>query len=105
MSFASNKSHFCGTKSLPALLYSVVYGNNAVGFCFFLPDLCYLIMVIKVKLSECLFCARLTFLSALSHLIHTQPCEAHTNVCIFLVGKEELSLRTVAPGHPVGRGV
>lgn len=49
----------------------------------FLPDLCYLIMVIKVKLSECLFCARLTLLSALSHLIHTQPCEARTNVCIF----------------------
>lgn len=62
-----------------------------------------LIMVIKVKLSE-LFCARLTLLSALSHLIHTQPCEARTNVCIFLVRREELSLRTVASGHPLGRG-
>lgn len=86
--------------------YSAALGMEIMLLAFaFLPDLCYLIMVIKVKLSECLFCGRLTLLSALSHLIHTRSCEAGTNVCIFLVRKEELSLRTVAPGHPVGRGV
>lgn len=68
------------------------------------PDLGYLIMVIKVKLSECLFRARLTLLSALSHLIHIQPCEAGTNVSILLVRKEELSLRNTTPGHPAARG-
>lgn len=70
-----------------------------------LPDLCYLIMGIKVKLSECLFCAKLTLLSALSHLIHIQPCEAGTNVCIFQVRKGELSLRRVTAGHTGGTGV
>lgn len=49
---------------------------------FALSDLCDLIMLIKAKLSECLFCARLTLLTALSHVIHMQPCEAGSNVSI-----------------------
>lgn len=63
-----------------------------------LPDLCYVIMIIKAKLSEYLFRARLTLLTALSHLIHTQLCEAATNVSLLWISKEGLSLREVTPG-------
>lgn len=42
-------------------------------------------MINQAKLSECLFCARLTLLTALSHLIHMHPCEARSNVTILWI--------------------
>lgn len=73
-----------------------------ITFCS-LPDLCYLTMIIKVKLSECLFCTRLPLLTALSRLIHMQPCEAGSNVSILWIIKEGPNLRKVTPGPMAGR--
>lgn len=48
--------------------------------------------------------ARLTLLTALAHLIHTQPYEAGTNVSILWIRKEGLRLRNVTPSALVGGG-
>lgn len=47
---------------------------------------------------------RLSFLTALSHLIHMQPYEAGTNVSLLWIRKEGLSLRNVTPSPLVGWG-
>lgn len=47
---------------------------------------------------------RLSLLTALSHLIHTQPYEAGTNVSLLWIRKEGLSLRNVTPSPLVGWG-